>query len=135
MQKFEEEYQVIITFQNWIFLLWFIDCIESLFCVWYKLFYFIPSSRSDSGESLGKCLLVFHNNYLCALKISGFGPSSLSPTLGRSSEWPSVAKRSINPTYHLVSFCVVLANFLILARHAITGRNEILPLLELQPCR
>lgn len=69
----KERYHIIIKFQNWIFLLWFIDCIESLCCGWCKLFFFIPSSRSGSGESLGKWLLVFHNNYFWAFMVSGFG--------------------------------------------------------------
>lgn len=35
--------------------------------------------------------------------VSGFGPSSFSLTLGRSSEWLPVGKRILNPAYHLVS--------------------------------
>ena len=35
--------------------------------------------------------------------VSGFGPSSFSPTLGMSSEWLPVGKRILNPFYHLVS--------------------------------
>lgn len=68
-----------------------------------NFFLLIPSSRSGSGESLGKWLLLFHNNYLWALMVSGFGLSSFSPTLGRSSECLPVAKRIINATYHVVS--------------------------------
>lgn len=66
--------------------------------------------------------------------VSGFGPSSLSPTSGRSSEWLPVAKGIINPTYHLVAVCVVLANSSGLARHDVVGRNEALPQLGLQLC-
>lgn len=101
----KEWYHIIIKFQNWTFLLWFIDCIESLCCGWCKFFFFIPSFRSGSGESLGKCLLAFHNNYFWALMVSGFGPSSLSPTLGKCSEWLPVAERIITPAYHLVCLC------------------------------
>lgn len=57
--------------------------------------------------------------------VSGFGPSSLSPALNRSSEWFPVAKRIINPTYHLVSVCVVLAHFLGLARHGVLAEMRL----------
>lgn len=66
--------------------------------------------------------------------VSGFGPSSFSPTLGRSSGWLPVSKRILHSTYHLVSVCVVLANSSGLARHDIVGRNEALPQLGLQLC-
>lgn len=93
-------------------------------CGWCKLFPFIPSSRSGSGESLGRCLLVFHNSYRWTLIISDFGPSLLSPTSGWSSEWLPVVQRIINPTYNLVSVCVVLANIFPLAKHDAVGRNK-----------
>lgn len=57
--------------------------------------------------------------------VSGFGPSSLSPALNRSSEWFPVEKRIINPTYHLVSICVVLADFLGLARHGVLAEMRL----------
>lgn len=119
----ELDYSSLFYWPHWIFALW-----------WCKLFLCIPFFSSGSGESLGKCLLVFHNNYLWALMVSGFGSSLLSPTLSKSSEWFPVAKRIINPAYHLVSVCVVLANFLSLAKHDIVARNKALPQLELQLC-
>lgn len=57
--------------------------------------------------------------------ISGFGPSSFSPALNRSSERFPVAKRIRNSTYHLVSVCVVLAHFLGLARHGVLAEMRL----------
>lgn len=57
--------------------------------------------------------------------VSGFGPSSLSPALNRSSEWFPVANRIMNPAYHLVSVCVVLADFLGLARPGVLAEMRL----------
>lgn len=58
--------------------------------------------------------------------VSGFGPSSLSPTLVRSSEWFPVAKKNSKSNLPS-SLCVVLANMLGMARRDVAGRNDALP--------
>lgn len=62
--------------------------------------------------------------------VSGFGPSSLSPTLIRSSEWFPVAKKNSKSNLPS-SLCVVLANMSGMARHGVAGRNDALPHLGL----
>lgn len=99
------------SFRAGFFLLWFIDCIES-FVLWggvnisFHSFFF----RSGSGESLGKCLLVFHNNYLWSLNGFWFWPlfifSNFVQEFRMASSWEKNSQPSL-PS----SLCVVLATF------------------------
>lgn len=128
IQIFEGGIQVIIKFQKWIFLLWFTDCVESLCCGWCKFFLFIPSFRNSSGESLGKCLLVFHNNYLWFWPFFLF--SSFKQEFRMVSSCKKNQKSNLPP-----SFCLCgLGTRFRPGQAWCFGRDEALPQLGLQLC-
>lgn len=126
----EEWYQVIISFTDYIFLPWFIDSTESLCCGWCTFFSFIPSSKWVPGESLDRCFLVFHNNYLWALMFSGLGPSSFSSSR-KEFRMISSCKMKYKSNLPFI-LCVVLADCIgpAVFLHAVARRNETLPQLR-----
>lgn len=111
------------------FLSWFIDSTESLCCGWCKFFSFIPSSTWVPGESLDKCFLVFHNNYLWALMFSGLGPSSFSSSR-KEFRMISSCKMKYKSNLPFI-LCVVLADCIdpAVSLYATARRNETLPQL------